>query len=160
MTRKTESLSYPVSPLAAMRELQELDAVANGKPKTDVPQKPEPVTLPVALATRSAVGNATGSEEGSATRPRRRLQTSVAESNSVESEPQVKGNPLIQAMREMLGKPYTLDPKGGPYTVSTVKIPTEVWERLGWAASLTERPKQEIIAEALKEYFAKILRNG
>jgi len=59
----------------------------------------------------------------------------------------------------MLSLPYTADPRKGPYTVSTVKIPTEVWERLGWAASLTERPKQEISAEALNDYYSKIL-NG
>ena len=60
-------------------------------------------------------------------------------------------------MREMLAKPYRFDPKKGPFTVSTVKIPTEVWERLGWAATLTDRPKQEIISDALKEYFARLV---
>jgi hypothetical protein len=61
-------------------------------------------------------------------------------------------------MREMLAKPYSFDPKKGPFTVSTVKIPTDVWERLGWAAVLTDQPKQDIIAVALKNYFATLLR--
>jgi hypothetical protein len=158
MTRKTESLSYPTNPLAAIRELQELDATSNGQPETNAVQKPAPLlqTLP----TRSAVVNATGSEVGSVTRPRHRPHTKPVDSRPVEPEPVGKGNPLAQAMREMLAKPYTSDPKKGPYTVSTVKIPTEIWERLGWAAALTDRPKQEIIAEALKEHFATILRSG
>lgn len=44
-------------------------------------------------------------------------------------------------------------------TVSTVKIPTEVWERLGWVAALTGRKKQDIIAEALKDYFRAVLKD-
>jgi predicted DNA-binding protein len=60
----------------------------------------------------------------------------------------------------MLSQPYKADPKKGPFTVSTVKIPTEVSERLGWVATLTGRAKQEILAEALKDYFAKVLEEA
>jgi hypothetical protein len=40
-----------------------------------------------------------------------------------------------------------------------VKIPTEVWERLGWLSAWAERPKQEIIADALREHFVRILKD-
>jgi predicted DNA-binding protein len=60
----------------------------------------------------------------------------------------------------MLARPYAADPKKGPSTVSTVKIPTEVSERLGWVATLTGKAKQEILTEALKDYFHKVLKEG
>jgi hypothetical protein len=65
---------------------------------------------------------------------------------------------MKEAILQMLGKPYAADHGKGPFTVTTVKIPTEVWERLGWTASLTGQAKQEIIASALKEYFHKVTR--
>jgi hypothetical protein len=65
---------------------------------------------------------------------------------------------MADAVREMLSRPYTSDPNKGPFTVSTVKVPTEVWERLGWVSTWTGRPKQEIIADALKEHFVKVLK--
>lgn len=65
---------------------------------------------------------------------------------------------MADAVREMLSRPYTCDPGKGPFTVSTVKVPTEVWERLGWVSAWTGRPKQEIIADALKEHLGKVLK--
>jgi hypothetical protein len=59
----------------------------------------------------------------------------------------------------MLARPYTSDPRKGPFTVSTVKIPTEVWERLGWLSAWAGQPKQEIIADALREHFVRILKD-
>jgi predicted transcriptional regulator len=50
------------------------------------------------------------------------------------------------------------EPGKGPFHVSTVKIPSEVWERLGWAAKFSEQTQQDIIADALKDYFQKMLR--
>jgi hypothetical protein len=67
---------------------------------------------------------------------------------------------MANAIRGMLSKPYTADPKRGPFTVSTVKIPSEISERLGWVATLTGKAKQEILADALKDYFAKVLKEG
>jgi hypothetical protein len=155
MTRKTETLAYPANPLAAMRELQELNnpETITGGSESD----PDRVPLPVVSTTRIEVGSATSSVVSrTTTLPRRhQLQTTETETGSPESNR--GGNPLTSAMREMLGQPYTAEPRKRAYTVSTVKIPTEVWERLGWAAMLTERPKQEIIAEALKDYFAKLV---
>lgn len=188
MTRKTESLSYPKNPLAAMRELQELDAhahIANGNdPAEDSPAVALTTTLPtssvVALANSSDVGSANssdevstngsaaaradGSDESSATssvpQPRKRKQGSRAKAEDSEDEALESGDPLAKAVREMLSQPYTADPKRGPFTVSTVKIPTEVSERLGWVSALTGKAKQEILADALKDYFAKVLKEG
>jgi hypothetical protein len=175
MIRKTESLAYPSNPLDAMRELQELDAApAPLKPATGIPPA---VALPRELPTSSAVAHATGVEVAHATDSEVAQATgsAVGSATMAEKEPRPRPparnrepdtagpasaageNPVAKAMREMLGKPYTCDEKRGPFTVSTVKIPTEVWERLGFAATLADQPKQEIISEALKAYFAKLI---
>lgn len=65
---------------------------------------------------------------------------------------------MAEAVRAMLGRAYTADPEKGPFTVSTVKIPAEVWDRLGWLSKWTGRAKQDIIADALKDHFAKVVR--
>ena len=69
-------------------------------------------------------------------------------------------DPLGDAVRELLARPYAGEGSKVPVTVSTVKIPTEVWERLGWVAALTGRTKQDLIAEALKGYFRVVLEGG
>ncbi len=59
----------------------------------------------------------------------------------------------------MLSEPYSTETgRSRQYTVSTVKIPTDVWERLGWVAKFSERKQQDIIADALKDYFQKMLK--
>ncbi len=192
MTRRTESLAYPKNPLAAMRELQELNdlpSVANGNdPAKSRNVVALPTSLPQSSATSSAVAtpdssevadatsSPTSSAEGSAVADADRSDDSSATSSgqqtrkrkpiprTKEDQPQDDsadtGDPLAAAVRMMLSQPYKADPKKGPFTVSTVKIPTEVSERLGWVANLTGKPKQEILAEALKDYFAKILKEG
>lgn len=67
-------------------------------------------------------------------------------------------DPMAEAVRTMLGRPYAADPEKGPFTVSTVKIPAEVWDRLGWLSKWTGRAKQDIIADALKDHFAKVVK--
>lgn len=67
----------------------------------------------------------------------------------------VAGDPMRQALLDLLAQPYSPDPK---YTVTSVKIETEVLERLGWVSTLTGEAKQDIISFALKEYFQKVGR--
>ena len=192
MTRRTESLAYPKNPLAAMRELQELNdqpSVANGNdpaksrslvaPPTSLPQSSAtssvvapPDSSEVADATSStassaessAVADADRSDDSSATssvaQTRKRKQVTRTKDELPPDDSADTGDPLATAVRKMLSQPYKADPKKGPFTVSTVKIPTEVSERLGWVATLTGKPKQEILAEALKDYFAKVLKEA
>lgn len=188
MTRKTESLSYPKNPLVALRELQELNdlpPVANGNDSTAtraaealpqssatssvvapeegnetahatsrVPSSPE--SSETADATRSDDSSATSS----ATQTRKRKPTTRTNDEEPPGDSVATNHPLAAAVRQMLSRPYTADPRKGPFTVSTVKIPTEVSERLGWVATLTGQAKQEILADALKDYFAKVLKEG
>jgi hypothetical protein len=162
MTRKTESLSYPTNPLAAIRELQELDAKPVALNGSDPVHKPHQVALPtssvVASAHSSEEASADSSDVGSAPRHRRPKPPPAGKADSSRPEPPDDPNPLANAVRDMLSQPYMADPRKGPFTVSTVKIPTEVSERLGWVAAFTGKTKQEILSEALKDYFQKILK--
>jgi hypothetical protein len=72
--------------------------------------------------------------------------------------PRPEADPIAEAVRALLARPYAEHPGRGRFTVSTVKIPAEVWERLGWLAKWTGRAKQDIIADALREHFEKVLR--
>jgi hypothetical protein len=160
MTRKTESLAYPADPLAAIRELHDLDAQPVSVAVPPAARRNETTSataLPRPPATGGAVVDEVGSEVGSATGSTRRHRPRLPEPAPRTVESNDRGDPLRRAVRELLARPYTADPKAGPFTVSTVKIPTEVWERLGWVSTLTGRPKQEILAEALKDHFEKIL---
>lgn len=174
--RDTGSLAYPADPLAAIRELHALDAraVSTGPEAAHEPvddataPPPSPATgsedgRAVADVTGSRVGSAVASADG------KRATTSTAdrrphrpsrEHGPRADAPDGAGNPLVQAVRELLARPYTSDPRRGLFTVSTVKVPTEVWERLGWVATVTGRPKQEVLADALRDYFDKILRGA
>jgi hypothetical protein len=169
--KKTESLAYPSNPLAAMRELQELDPVPQ-PPKADEPvassQEASTTTLPVANATSSEVGSEPGSKPVNATGdtrqveakpPQFRYRRKRAKEDAGGSEDEADaGNPMERALLQMLSQPYASDPGKGPFTVTTVKIPTELWERLGWVSSLTGKTKQDIISEALRERFEKVVK--
>lgn len=61
--------------------------------------------------------------------------------------------PNMDTLQALLSAPYQTDPLKGPFTVSTLKIPIEISDRLGIAASFMKRPKQEIVAEALLNYL-------
>src|SRR5581483_4199372 len=83
MTRRTESLAYPKNPLAAMRELQELNdlpSVANGNdPAKSRNVVALPTSLPQSSATSSAVAPPDSSEVADATSS----PTSSAEGSAV-----------------------------------------------------------------------------
>ncbi len=153
MKNKTAGLSYPSDPLNAMRELQELDAI----PQRNDPEVTEPsftsehvTSSQVASTTSSEVAHATSSDAKKRQTRKEHSRSSDTQDGSV--------NPLNDALMELLGKPYSTDETKGPYTISTVKIPTEISERLGYAATLTKQTKQEIISTALKDYFKRVLR--
>ena len=69
-------------------------------------------------------------------------------------------NPLETALREMLANPYTSDLGKGPFTVTSMKLQTEISERLCCASALLKRPKQDIVSESLRLYFERILQEG
>jgi len=91
--------------------------------------------IPVVQTTRSAVGSAT-----------------------TRSKVPAGGDPVRAAMLGMLAQPYPDDMEGGVMTVTSVKIPKPIWERLEYARTITKQDKQDIIAEALRLYFDRIVQ--
>ena len=159
MTKKTERLSFPTNPLAAMRELQDLDTFPSNDTPPGLPEESNPATpLLRPQATGSEVSSVAALAERSpggsevAKLPTAKRQRRTSEEHEPESDP------IAGAVKELLSRPYTSGATKGPMTVSTVKIPGEVWERLGWAAKLTGQTKQDIISDALKDYFLKMLK--
>ena len=75
------------------------------------------------------------------------------ESQSAGGLPAPVGHPLQEAILQLLAAPYPPTLTRGPFTVTSVKIHTEIWNRVGLAATLIGRPKQEILAEALRNYL-------
>lgn len=151
MNKKTTSLAYPSNPLAAMRDLQDLDFKPDFK---EAPQTNSATSSVVAQQHSSEVANATSSQEVSVST----LQVASVSHGKESVSSDDSSNPMTQALWEMLGKPYMDDGKKSPFTVSTVKIPTEVWQRLDWVSTLTSQPKQEILTEALKAHFEQLLK--
>jgi hypothetical protein len=119
--KKTEALTFPTNPLAAMRELQDLD-----QPTFEAPAEP--------LV-----------EEAEATPTPVYRQAEPPSARSLD--------PVRQAIVQVLSEPFIGDPLKGPFTVTTVKVPTVIWERLALFAQLTGEPKQEILARALKDFL-------
>jgi hypothetical protein len=111
MRKKTESLTFPKDPLAAMRELQDLNPARRTETPSDAP------------------------------------------------EPGEAEHPLREAIVQILSAPYPATLARGPFTVTSVKIHTELWNRVGMASTLTGLPKQEILAEALRAYLETLRLN-
>lgn len=63
-------------------------------------------------------------------------------------------------MLGMLAQPYPADMGEGVMTVTSVKIPKPIWERLEYARALTKKDKQDIIAEALRLYFDRLVEGS
>ncbi len=90
-----------------------------------------------------------------------RTETSPAEeSESVNVLPSPAGHPLQEAILQLLAAPYPPTLTRGPFTVTSVKIHTEIWYRVGLAATLTGRTKQDILAEALRTYLDTLCRTA
>ena len=63
------------------------------------------------------------------------------------------------ALAQLLSTPLEADGKQGPFQAATVRMPAEVWRRIGWVASFSGRPKQEVIGEALTMYLEQLRKN-
>lgn len=63
------------------------------------------------------------------------------------------------ALAQLLSTAIEADGSKGPFQAATVRIPVGIWKRVGWVASFSGRPKQEIIAEALVIYLEQVKRN-
>ena len=128
-------------------------------------EKPETEKRSSASAQKSSSAVA---QNTSSTVARKRGSTKAHLSNSTKAhlsnstKSQKRGSaggadPVRQAMLGMLAQPYPNDMDEGAMTVTSVKIPKPIWERLEYARTITKRDKQDIIADALRLYFDTLL---
>jgi hypothetical protein len=162
MRKKSESLTFPSNPLAAMRELQDLDAPA---PKRDTPPTPKEKVIAVAAPPSTEPTSSIVAE--TTTLPTNNIPLSttdhtttlpVAHTTSNTTALPTQTDPLRAALLQTIQQPVVGDLSKGPFTVSSIKVHNTVWERLGYASQLTGRNKQDLVSEALLDLFAKISR--
>ena len=179
--RKTRSLTLATDPVARLREIHELDNPTTASPSepgdqhvgcsTETLQRGNVQTEQRSIAATSAPGqpqaldpdNAAAQQPGDATTKQRAHMAAHKRGSGTagarrNEEAQQSENPVHDAMRQMLRAPYSDDLSKGPATATTIRIPTEIWERLDMAARLQETTKQDIIASALVKHLAKIGR--
>ena len=175
MRRKTEGLTFPTDPLAAMRDLQNLDAPtdteaeANNFAETQTQNGAHTTSSTVVLPTSSTEGSVSRPASESVPRPNDPLIGSAVSSKVFHTTSSAvvlptsstEGNatdPLRQAVLSLLAQPLAGDPTKGPFTVTSIKVHQQIWERLGHVAGVTGRNKQDLVAEALLDLFVKIRR--
>ena len=160
----TRSLRASMNPQARMQELLKQTSSAV------VPEESNK-TLPVAQATALPQSNATSSTEAiphsdlvasanSSEVAQTRRKPDVQKRNRIVLRKDSEVDPVRQAMLGMLAMPYPEDMDEGGMTVTSVKIPKPIWERLEYARTLTKKDKQDIIADALRIYFELIVEGG
>ena|ERR1700687_2693168 len=64
------------------------------------------------------------------------------------------------ALAQLLSTPLEAEMGKGPFQAATVRMPVEVWKRVGWVASFSGRTKQEVIGEALISYLEQLRKNS
>ena len=163
----TRSLRASTNPQARMQELLRRDN-PNPTPTSDATEITEINTTELlgSSTTSSAIAQTESSVDtkldGSAVAKKRR-QTDTQKPRSIVAQKAasvIDGDPVRQAMLGMLALPYPDDMADGAMTVTSVKIPKPVWERLEYARTLTKKDKQDIIADALRIYFELIVEGG
>lgn len=167
--RRRGGFSMPANPAQALQEMirQERNTAV------DTPSAPEEAGgtggSAVALPTSSTVAHTTALPEALSTEipppspteqaalavlPTETLPVAYTTSSTVGSTT----DPIRAAVFQMLQQPLPGDIAKGPHTVTSIKVHQGIWERLGHVAQITGRNKQDLVAEALTDLFAKILR--
>src|SRR5579871_79768 len=178
--QKTKSLTLPVDTVSRMREMHILDtllatpvsskapedsnaaALQHGNDETQQPSSVE--TPPQRSAQAQERDDAETREPASARAQQRRNEETLQHKNAAtkkrgnDTSLTETDNPVREAMRQALRQPYSADLSKGPSTATTIRNPTEIWERLDMASTLEGQTKQDIITEALKQYLKKIGR--
>jgi hypothetical protein len=150
---KMKSLRVPRNPLARLQELEAemTPAVAAGPsgaaghqetPRSSDSRTNAPTNERTLERTRAATDERANGRANAGTHAR------TKEPDGVEKA----------ALAQLLATPLEPGLLHGPFQAGTVRMPTELWKRVGWIASFTGRTKQEIIGEALLAYLER-LRN-
>jgi len=154
---KMKSLRVPRNPLARLQELEAemTPAVTAGPSGTadypDIPSSSDerthaPTDERTSERTRAATDERTNGRANAATQERTHARTKDPDGVEKAALAQLLATPLDPGLLE------------GPFQAGTVRMPAELWKRVGWIASFTGRTKQEMIGEALLLYLER-LRN-
>jgi hypothetical protein len=139
---KTRSLQVPRNPLARLREMEaEMDSAAAPQPPSE--PKPQERLNSAHERAHEPTHERTGERANVGTHERANARTK--EPDGAEEA----------ALSQLLSTPLDMDLLKGPFQAGTVRMPTELWKRVGWIASFTGRTKQAIIGEALLSYLER-----
>jgi len=162
----TRSLRASANPQARMQELLKRDNPPNNVIETTVLPDVQAIADIDGSTTGIAVAQADSSAETNtdssaiAKKPKQSDAQKPRSTTAQKSGSSKLGDPVHQAMMGMLSLPYPDDMAEGAMTVTSVKIPKPIWERLEYARTLTKKDKQDIIADALRIYFELIVEGG
>jgi len=153
--KKTEGLSYPSNPLAAMRELQDLDTPA---------ESPQPDDAETQQQRKPSDNTATQQQptQGVPAKDRvaRRDRVPPAVPATLPDVPAPHGSAAVRlAMLNTLLGPFESDLVKGATTATTLRLPTELWERLGMASAITGKTKQDLVSDALQIHLRKVAKD-
>ncbi len=93
--------------------------------------------------------------------PTRTNEPTNARTHASTHEPTNGGADLERTtLLQLLKTPLPAEHAKGPFQAGTVRMPVEVWKRVGWVSALTGRTKQDIIGEALRAYLERLPKEG
>jgi hypothetical protein len=144
---KIRSLSAPRNPL---ERLQQLEAEIDPPSRGDVVRGPDPAEGLSSPDTRT-----TAPPHARANAPAH-PRTPAPAFASGDRLAGVEEKTLAQ----LLATPFPGAPGQGPFQAATVRMPAELWKRVGWVSSLTGRTKQDVIGEALFRYLEQLRSGG
>jgi hypothetical protein len=147
------SLRVPRNPLARLQELEAEMAPAVAAGSSSAAGHPE-----TARSSDARTHAPTDERTSGHTRAATDERTSGRANAATQERTKEPDGAEKAALTQLLATPLEPGLLHGPFQAGTVRMPTELWKRVGWIASFTGRTKQDIIGEALWSYLER-LRN-
>jgi hypothetical protein len=164
--RRRGGFSMPKNPAQALQDMIRQERTPDSPPPSEESGSIEPSTE--SLSTSSVVAHTTASPKtlpAASLSPTPEPSDALAQETTlpvVDTTSSIVGitttDPIRVAVLQMLRQPLPMDAGKGPQIVTSIKVHQGIWERLGHVAQITGRNKQDLVAEALTDLFAKILR--
>ena len=142
---KMRSLSVSRNPLERLQEIE-----AEMEPATQVLSVSEAKPLKTLPQLDERTHARTNAPTNGSANARTHARTSGSGEGKVETA----------ALSQLLAAPLDEDPSKGPFHAATVRMPIDVWKRVGWVASFKGRTKQEVIGEALISYLERVRKES
>jgi hypothetical protein len=166
MRRKEDSLTVAMDPMAALRELQEIDLPEASPP---LPSGSTVASTPASTSDNTSDSIITHTSKpaktlkrshtrtGSTVQPHDNTSDSIVASSHNNSG-DYTNDPIKNGEWQVVQRPLSTSYRKGPFTTSSVRVPTEVWDRLKVVKNFLGVDQQDILADALADYFDKVRR--